>query len=195
MPERSSLFTQRIITSNTWFPAPDRSVIEVLQHVPVLLPPEMAASEARRMAHRAGAHHLPVVSDLGECLGVVCRCALASAPEGARVEDVMSSPALSVSSDTSLEEAAQILLERGVGCLPVLYDSTVVGVLSRAFLAQAGLLMEGAAPRCVGCGSWYHLGPALEPGVPLCRRCREEGTRSPPPGRSEGGSEEPGFGG
>ncbi len=53
--------------------------------------------------------------------------------EGARVEDVMSSPALTVKPDADVREAAAILNEKRIKRLPVIDDDgRIVGIISRA---------------------------------------------------------------
>ncbi|MDO8434246.1 MAG: CBS domain-containing protein [Candidatus Binatus sp.] len=91
--------------------------------------------------------HLPVVDDDGQTLvGVVSqrdlfRDALAHALGYGRhaqravlgtlsVKEVMSSDVITTSPDTSLVEAARILTERKIGCLPVVEHGRLVGILT-----------------------------------------------------------------
>jgi CBS domain-containing protein len=53
-----------------------------------------------------------------------------------RVRDIMSSPAVTVHADTTLEQAALSMLERRVGCLPVVDDEgKLVGILTESDFA------------------------------------------------------------
>lgn len=47
-----------------------------------------------------------------------------------RVREVMSSPAIVVTPGTSLREALSMMLDRRIGCLPVVEDGRLVGLLS-----------------------------------------------------------------
>jgi signal-transduction protein with cAMP-binding, CBS, and nucleotidyltransferase domain len=176
MTLRNNTFAREFRSSGHWGSTPARSVFELLHGTPPLVSPETLAAEAQRAAIHAGVHHVPVVSELGEPLGVVCRCALSAAPHGVTVSECMRGPAITINTTADLAQAAARVLERGVGCLPVVYDFTVVGVVTRADLVQVGALSAADAPRCSHCGSYDHVGPTKEAGDPLCRRCRQGAT-------------------
>src|SRR5208282_2646155 len=91
--------------------------------------------------------HLPVLDDDGEALvGIVTqrdlfRDALAQALGYGRhaqrkildtlsVKDVMATDVVTTGPDTSLIEAARILTERKIGCLPVVENGRLVGILT-----------------------------------------------------------------
>jgi CBS domain-containing membrane protein len=91
--------------------------------------------------------HLPVVEDDGELLvGVVSqrdlfRNALAQALgygkhaqrkilDTLSVKDVMATDVVTTGPETSLVEAARLLTERKVGCLPVVENGRLVGILT-----------------------------------------------------------------
>ena len=91
--------------------------------------------------------HLPVVDDDGEILvGIVTqrdlfRDALAQALgygkhaqrkilDTLSVKDVMATEVVTTSPDTSLIEAARLLTERKIGCLPVVDNGRLVGILT-----------------------------------------------------------------
>jgi len=91
--------------------------------------------------------HLPVLDDDGEALvGIVTqrdlfRNALAQALGYGRhaqrkildtlsVKDVMATDVVTTGPDTSLIEAARILTERKIGCLPVVENGRLVGILT-----------------------------------------------------------------
>jgi CBS domain-containing protein len=172
MTTRNNPFARELRSSERWGQHVPRTVLELVQRAPPLVSPETLATEARRVALHSGVHHLAVVSELGEPLGVVCKCALLAAPVGVTVSECMRGPAITVRSNSSLEEASALMIERGVGTLPVVYDFTVVGMITRADLVARGALSPAAAPRCSNCGSFDHVGPLPEAGAPVCRRCR-----------------------
>lgn len=91
--------------------------------------------------------HLPVVDDDGQLLvGIVSqrdlfRDALAQALGYGRhaqrqlldtlsVKEVMTSNVLTTRPDTSLVEAARVMTERKIGCLPVVENERLVGILT-----------------------------------------------------------------
>jgi len=104
--------------------------------------------------------HLPVVDDDDELLvGIVSqrdlfRDALAHALGHGRnaqrkimdslaVKEVMASEVVTTSPDTSLVEAARLLTERKIGCLPVVENGRLVGILTEgdfvALIARRGV--------------------------------------------------------
>ena len=103
--------------------------------------------------------HLPVVDDDGQLLvGIVSqrdlfRDALAQALGYGRhaqrkildtlsVKEVMASDVVTTSPDTALVEAARLLTERKIGCLPVVENGRLVGILTEgdfvALIARRG---------------------------------------------------------
>jgi CBS domain-containing membrane protein len=92
--------------------------------------------------------HLPVLEDDGRLAGILSqrdlfRGALAHALgygqhaqrkmlDSLLVKEVMSSDVMTTSRDTPLVEAARILLERKIGCLPVVEGGQLVGILTEA---------------------------------------------------------------
>jgi hypothetical protein len=91
----------------------------------------------------------------------------------------MSSPVLCIGPDTTLEEAAQIMCEQGVSCLPVVTGAFLVGIITRAALATVGLAASDAdlAPRltCGACGAEDPRDKVRRDprsgGIPLCADC------------------------
>jgi CBS domain-containing protein len=92
--------------------------------------------------------HLPVLEDDGRLAGILSqrdlfRGALAHALgygqhaqrkmlDSLLVKEVMSSDVVTTGPDTSLVEAARVLLERKIGCLPVVEGGKLVGILTEA---------------------------------------------------------------
>lgn len=92
--------------------------------------------------------HLPVLEDDGRLAGILSqrdlfRGALARALgygqraqrkmlDNLLVKEVMSSEVITTKPDTPLVEAARVLLERKIGCLPVVEGGQLVGILTEA---------------------------------------------------------------
>jgi CBS domain-containing membrane protein len=98
--------------------------------------------------------HLPVLDENGQLAGILTqrdlfRGALAKAlgyGERAQrqlmdtlvVKEVMTSDVITTTPDTPLAEAAQVLVERKIGCLPVVEAGRLVGIITEAdFVALA----------------------------------------------------------
>ena len=101
--------------------------------------------------------HLPVLDDDGGVpIGIVSqrdlfRGALAQAigyGEHARrklletllVKDVMTTEAITTTPETALSDAARVLIQRKIGCLPVVKDNRLVGILTEADFVALFLL-------------------------------------------------------
>jgi CBS domain-containing membrane protein len=102
--------------------------------------------------------HLPVLEDDGELVGIVSqrdlfRSALSQALGfGAHaqrklldtlvVKDVMGTEVITTTPDTPLVEAARVLTERKIGCLPVIEAGRLVGIITEgdfvALVAREG---------------------------------------------------------
>lgn len=97
--------------------------------------------------------HLPVLDEDGSVVGVVSqrdlfRSALARAigygthaqdrvMESLLVKEVMSEHPIIVAPDTPLEAAARLMIERKVGCLPVVKKDKLVGILTETDFVAA----------------------------------------------------------
>jgi CBS domain-containing protein len=97
--------------------------------------------------------HLPVLDDTGRLVGIVSQRDLffgalvralgfgsasrdrtfATIP----VKEVMTENVVTTSPDTSIEAAAQLMVDRRIGCLPVVEDEALVGILSESDVVAA----------------------------------------------------------
>jgi CBS domain-containing protein len=151
-------------------------VAEVMGTELYTLTPDTVVASAQRLAFDNGIDHL-LVLDNGTLAGIVCKEDLRHAARDALVAECMSSPVLCIGPETTLEEAAQIMVEQDVSCLPVVTGAFLVGMITRAGLATAGL--GGARPEstgvtlvCAACGSPDKV--RRDPragGIPLCPEC------------------------
>ncbi len=105
-----------------------------------------AFPEGFRIMRERGIRHLPVVDEGGKLIGIVTQTDLLHASPSTtttlsvfemsyllanlHVREVMSSPVITVSEDAPLEEAARLMVERKIGCLPVMRDGDLVGMIT-----------------------------------------------------------------
>lgn len=113
---------------------------------PVTITPFTTFPEAFRIIRERRIRHLPVVDEEGKLIGIVAQTDLLHAsPSTAttstvfemsyvlanlHVKEVMSSPPITVAEDAPLEEAARVMVEKKIGCLPVMRDSELVGMIT-----------------------------------------------------------------
>jgi acetoin utilization protein AcuB len=96
--------------------------------------------------------HLPVVNKAGKMVGLVTEDDLLKAePSGVtllsvweinsllnkvKVKDVMVRDVITTSEDMPIEEAAHLMMEHKIGCLPVLRDGKLVGLITETDIFQ-----------------------------------------------------------
>jgi CBS domain-containing protein len=149
----------------------DTPVRMIMSRAPVLIGVDSAAHVAQRLALTQGVHHLLAVD--GERLrGILCICDLDVARPCALVAEVMHTRVVCVTAEVTIARAGRIVRERGVGCLPVISASRVLGVVSRRDLRRAGALgIEQGIDVCAGCGDTHGLLPARGLGPAFCATC------------------------
>ncbi len=131
---------------------------------PFMAEPSMSIVEAQRLMGENNIRHLPVVGEGKRLLGLVTRNTLLVDPRrlgsldvweiarylsGLTVKDVMikARDVITIHPDATIEDAARVMVERKVGCLPVLEDGVVVGILTDAdMLAHLMQMMAAGTP-------------------------------------------------
>jgi acetoin utilization protein AcuB len=112
---------------------------------PITVTPDTSFPEAFRIMRENRIRHLPVL-ERGKLIAVVARTDLLHASPSAattlsvfemnyllanlHIREVMSSPAITVPEDAPLEEAAKLMVDKKIGCLPVMQDDTMVGLIT-----------------------------------------------------------------
>ena len=130
-------------------------VKDVMQTAVTAVPPDARVSTAYQMMTMRSARirHLPVVTDQGFLVGIITdrdvrRAAASDAPplaeyelpsllEKLRVQDIMTPEVVTVHCTTPVVEAGLIILEKKVGCLPVVHDNRLQGILTVTDLLRA----------------------------------------------------------
>jgi acetoin utilization protein AcuB len=106
------------------------------RNVETIAPAEPVDAAVERMRRRR-IRHLVVMQN-GEVAGIVSDGDIRSLGPGETriVEDVMTTPAVSATSDMTMRKAANLLRGRSIGCLPVLDDGDLVGIVTTTDLLE-----------------------------------------------------------
>ena len=132
---------------------------------PLMVQPTMSVVEAQRYMGENNIRHLPIVGKGKRLLGLVTRQTLLVQPatlgslnvweitrflSDMTIGDVMvkAKDVITIEKDATIEEAARIMVEKKIGCLPVLEGGVVVGVITEIDLLAE--LMEMMATRVSG---------------------------------------------
>jgi acetoin utilization protein AcuB len=113
---------------------------------PFTVTTDTSLKEALELLEQHPFRHLPVVDADGNLKGIVTkRSLLLSSPTSAttlsvfevdyilshtQIGQVMSSPVIAVEPDLPLEEAARMMIDHRIGCLPVVEGEKLVGIIS-----------------------------------------------------------------
>lgn len=128
-------------------------VRDVMSHPVITVAPTTEAAIAARVLYSHGFTALPVV-DVGRLVGIVTEADLITAPpeDGAhrwrrgsatgplRVGEVMTSPVESLTPGAEAVDAARIMVDERIRCLPIVDGRHVVGILTRRDLLEAGVV-------------------------------------------------------
>ncbi len=103
--------------------------------------------------------HLPVLEQ-GEVVGIVTqrdlfKAAMSSAMgygekaqqaylQSVRVKEIMTYPVVTVSPDTSVAAAADMIINIGIGCLPVVDDHQLIGIVTKTDLLRCLRVLDAA---------------------------------------------------
>jgi acetoin utilization protein AcuB len=120
------------------------TVRDVMVTGPVTVRPHETARHAYRLMRDNRFRHLPVVED-GRLVGILSDrdlrpVLLSPTLARARVGELMSEDLTTVGPDALVEEAASLLVVKKIGCLPVIADGRLVGIVTETDLL--GVLVE-----------------------------------------------------
>ena len=122
----------------------------------ITVPLTATLAEARSLMQKNRFHHLPVVNDSGDFVGLLTQTDVLAATDSILrdaenrlraksipIEDVMVRNVVTISPDASLRQAALFLEKYRIGCLPVVTDGKLVGIITDTdFVAVAINLLE-----------------------------------------------------
>jgi acetoin utilization protein AcuB len=127
---------------------------------PVFVHPELSVNEARSLMDKEKISHLPVLDKSDTLAGIVTRKDMLKAgPSPAttldiyeisyllsklKVEKIMERRVITVDEHEVVEEAARIMADKGIGCLPVMRGSLLVGIITDADLFRVFINAFGA---------------------------------------------------
>ncbi|MEO8608412.1 MAG: CBS domain-containing protein [Chloroflexota bacterium] len=134
------------------------NVLEIMTRNPATIRPSNTVREALEVMEELGCHHLPVLSTDEHLIGIVtardCRLAL-SLPDVVReywqedelaarlpVRSIMTAAPTVTTPDTSVKNAARLMLKDYVSCLPVMREETLVGIITVSDILVAFTKME-----------------------------------------------------
>jgi acetoin utilization protein AcuB len=134
-------------------------VSERMNHPVITLSPDIPIVDALNLMKREHIRRTPVVKD-GKLVGIISdKDLLNASPSPATslsvwemnyllskitVKDVMTKKVLTVTENTSIEEAARIMADNKIGGLPVLRGEQVVGIITETDLFKTLLELMGA---------------------------------------------------
>lgn len=126
------------------------TVNSVMTRNPITVTARHSVSDAQTIMEREKIHRLPVIDEHKKLVGIVAMAdILEAAPSPATtltvyeissllakltVDKVMTKDVLCVSPETLVEDAARVIVDNSVGGLPVLDDSTLVGIVTESDL-------------------------------------------------------------
>lgn len=157
-------------------------VAEVMGTELFTLTPDTVVGSALRLATAKRVRHFLVIEE-GSLTGIVCQEDLRLARESALVGECMSSPVLCIGPETTLKEAADIMVENAVSCLPVVTGAFLVGVITREKLDGMGVPVQPEVEmddeevrvepiECAACGATEQVRKDYRCGlIPLCKAC------------------------
>jgi acetoin utilization protein AcuB len=124
---------------------------------PLTITPETSLKEALDLVRSHPFRHLPVVDESGKPVSIVTEKSLVYASPASdlslsvfeidhllrstKIKQFISHEVVSVNPDLPLEEAARLMVDHRIGCLPVVEDKKLVGIISDTDIFR--VLVEG----------------------------------------------------
>jgi acetoin utilization protein AcuB len=137
----------------------------------ITLGPEASAAEAWALCREHDIRHVPIVQE-GQLVGLVSDRDLrdvrgggedreSDTPRWVRLGDMMTRKVVTIHPLETIEHAAREIYDRKIGCLPVVADDELVGIITSADMMRTLIEMVGAH----GIGTWVEVEVPNEPGT------------------------------
>ncbi|MBU0702829.1 MAG: CBS and ACT domain-containing protein [Chloroflexi bacterium] len=127
---------------------------------PLTMDPTVSITEAHRYMKENNIRHLPIVGKNDKLVGLVTRETLMQAMPSSvttlsvwemnyalskvKTRDVMVRDVITVEEDVSIEKAARIMAENKIGCLPVMRNGSLVGIITDTDMLSTLMELMGA---------------------------------------------------
>ena len=132
------------------------TIEEVMTTELITISPSMNLAEARTLMQENRIHHLPVVDERNDLVGLLTLTDVLAATDSRlrdkdtrihardiHVRDVMVNDVITVDARASLRQAALFIEKHKIGCLPVVRDRKLMGIITDTdFVAVAINLLE-----------------------------------------------------
>ncbi|MBN1890894.1 MAG: CBS domain-containing protein [Thermoflexales bacterium] len=121
-------------------------VKDQMTHNPICGRPDMPVAEAAELMSQNNFRHLPIVDEETMLVGLVTQPAVTRAISASggrlgqhevhyiltkiKVRDIMVTEVITISPDTPIEEAARVLADKKISCLPVVQDGQPIGIIT-----------------------------------------------------------------
>jgi acetoin utilization protein AcuB len=137
----------------------------------VTLGPEASAAEAWALCRDRNIRHVPVVQE-GRLVGLVSDRDLrdirggsenreSDTPRWVRLGDMMTRRVVTIHPLDTIEHAAREIYDRKIGCLPVVADDELVGIITSSDMMRTLIQLVGAHET----GTWVEVEVSNEPGT------------------------------
>lgn len=144
---------------------------------PLTITPDSTHKKASELLREHNIHHLPVVNKEGKLVGILVEEDLIAAQPSAattlsiyeihsllsklQVNQIMSRPVFTITPECPLEDAARLMLNEDIGCLPVMENDRVVGIITDTDIFKALAMLLGGGNE----GARFTLNLPNEPGI------------------------------
>ncbi len=139
------------------------NIVDIMTEKPLTVHLDDTIHEALRRMDEVGCHHLPVVGMDNHLVGILserdCRRG-AGSPNMLHDIDVDAEPAdvvlvrqlmtpapIVVAPHQRADEAARLMLSNHIGCLPVMREETLVGIITRSDILMAFMMLQQPEPQ------------------------------------------------
>lgn len=134
------------------------NIVDIMTEKPLTVHLDDTVHEALRRMDEVGCHHLPVVGTDNHLVGIVserdCRLGVGSPnmlhdiDDNAELADtilvrqIMTPAPIVVAPHQRADEAARLMLSNHIGCLPVMREETLIGIITRSDILMAFMMLQ-----------------------------------------------------